>query len=120
MIGYFVAKQNTSVCELAWDKSMPDALGILLGTISDHFGSQTIRFSCFLPEIVDHVSRNSLSPSLYEMRQERHYIQKHALYCGLFKLINNTSPALQTVTNTAELNTLFRNSNYVFWDFDHF
>ncbi len=114
--GYFVLKGASEVCELGWD---PEQTGALAAVARAIFAGQTgaaVKCSFFLPDLFDFVSAHSAPPALDEMRRQQYYLQKEALYCGLFKLISDKLDA----RTTAQLVDRLRSVNYVFWDLDHF
>ncbi len=114
--GYFVWKGADEVCEMGWDPGQPDSMAAVARAIFAERTGPELKFKFFLPELFDYIAERSVPPTLDEMRRQKYFVRKDALYCGLFKLISNK---LEPRTTDALLARL-RASNYVFWDMDHF
>ena len=114
--GYFVLKGASEICELGWDPAQAGALAAVAQAVFAGQPGAAVKFSFFLPDLFDYISAHSAAPALDEMRRQQYYIQKEALYCGLFKLISDKLDA----RSTAELVCRLRSADYVFWDLDHF
>lgn len=119
-MGYFVTAGAGRVCEMTWDLDCEGALGSVLSVIARSVETDLLDFSFFHQEVFDYLSQHSLPLSLDDMRRKEYFLRKGARYAGLFRLIGNHSPVLREVKDTAALNRLFRSSDYVFWNLDHF
>lgn len=114
--GYFVWKGADEICEMGWEQEQPGALAAVARAIFADRSAPELKFRFFLQELFDYIADNSAPPTLEEMRRQKYYIRKEALYCGLFKLISDKLEMRTTDSLLARL----RASNHVFWDMDHF
>ncbi len=116
--GYFVWKGADEVCEMGWDSGcqLDSPAAVARAIFAGEKSAPELKFSFFPPGIVRLYRRSFQAADPDEMRRQKYYIRKEALYCGLFKLI---SDKLEMRTTDGLLDRL-RSSNYIFWDMDHF
>jgi predicted GNAT family acetyltransferase len=116
-LGYYVLKKNNTVCELCWDKNIDGSFEKTVSAIFENSEEETVKFSFFTQRLFDFICDNSQPPTLDMMENDKYFISKDALYCGLFKLIDRRGTGLDSTT---DFNNKLRMQNYTFWDLDHF